>query len=144
MSSITRTRLDVPSLQVLGVLPHPIMTLDATGLIVDANAACEAFFQIGETKYGRPILIRGYDKEMSFEDAIKLMMVSFDSTLKANLSVGLPLDLMVLERDKFEPLHERRIEHDDPYFDAISSSWSNALRQAFHSLPDYSFYQQAE
>ena len=102
------------------------------------------FFQIGETKYGRPILIRGYDREMSFEDAVKLLMVSFDSTLKANLSVGLPLDMLVLDRDNFRPLHERRIEQTDPYFDAISSSWSEALRSAFHSLPDYSFYQQSE
>jgi len=101
------------------------------------------FFQIGETKYGRPILIRGYDRTMSFEDAAKLLMVSFDSTLKANLSVGLPLDLLVIKRDQFEPLHERRIEHGDPYFDAISSSWSEALRSAFHSLPDYTFYQGA-
>ena len=97
------------------------------------------FFQIGETKYGRPILIRGYDRRMSFEDAAKLLMVSFDSTLKANLSVGLPLDLLVIERDRFEPLHTRRIEAGDPYFEAISSSWSDALRNAFHSLPDYSF-----
>ena len=97
------------------------------------------FFQIGETKYGRPILIRGYDRKMSFEDAAKLMMVSFDSTLKANLSVGLPLDLLVIERDRFEPLHCRRIESGDPYFEAISSSWSDALRNAFHSLPDYTF-----
>ena len=98
------------------------------------------FFQIGETKYGRPILIRGYDREMSFEDAVKLLMVSFDSTLKANLSVGLPLDLMVIERDTFAPKHERRIEAGDPYFQAVSSTWSDALRNAFHSLPDYSFY----
>ncbi len=98
------------------------------------------FFQIGETKYGRPILIRGYDADMSFEDAVKLLMVSFDSTLAANLSVGLPLDLLVLERDRFEPLHQRRITADDPYFRAISSSWSMALKDAFHSLPDYSFY----
>lgn len=97
------------------------------------------FFQIGETKYGRPILIRGYDRRMSFEDAAKLLMVSFDSTLKANLSVGLPLDLLVVERDRFEPLHARRIEAGDSYFEAISSSWSDALRNAFHSLPDYSF-----
>jgi putative proteasome-type protease len=97
------------------------------------------FFQIGETKYGRPILIRGYDRKMSFEDAAKLLMVSFDSTLKANLSVGLPLDLLVIERDTFEPLHARRIESGDPYFEAISSSWSEALRAAFYSLPDYSF-----
>jgi len=66
-------------------------------------------------------------------------MVSFDSTLAANLSVGLPFDLMVIERDRFEPLHQRRITKDDPYFKQISSSWSEALRQAFHSLPDYSF-----
>ena len=97
------------------------------------------FFQIGETKYGRPILIRAYDREMSFEDAAKLLMVSFDSTLKANLSVGLPLDLLVIKRDEFKPLHERRIEHGDSYFEAISRSWSDALRNAFHSLPDYTF-----
>jgi putative proteasome-type protease len=98
------------------------------------------FFQIGETKYGRPIILRGYDRDMSFEDAVKLLMVSFDSTLKANLSVGLPLDLMVLERDHFEPLHERRITADDHYFQAISSGWGELLKKAFHSLPDYSFY----
>lgn len=98
------------------------------------------FFQIGETKYGRPIIIRGYDHDMSFEDAAKLLMVSFDSTLKANLSVGLPLDLLVLERDRFTPLHQRRITADDPYFRAISSGWADALKKAFHELPDYSFY----
>lgn len=97
------------------------------------------FFQIGETKYGRPILLRGYDRTMTFEDAVKLMMVSFDSTLAANLSVGLPFDLMVIERDRFEPLHNKRILNSDPYFKSISSSWGEALRQAFHSLPDYSF-----
>ncbi|MEM7688892.1 MAG: proteasome-type protease [Pseudomonadota bacterium] len=95
------------------------------------------FFQIGETKYGRPILIRGYDREMSFEDAVKLVMVSFDSTLKANLSVGLPLDLMVIGKDDFAPTHQRRVTAEDPYFSAISSSWSDALRSAFDSLPDY-------
>ncbi|WP_423142977.1 peptidase [Parablastomonas sp. CN1-191] len=102
------------------------------------------FFQIGETKYGRPILIRGYDHDMSFEDAAKLLMVSFDSTLKANLSVGLPLDLLVIERDRFEPLVERRITADDPYFQAISSGWAAALKKAFHELPDYSFEEQAK
>lgn len=97
------------------------------------------FFQIGETKYGRPIIIRAYDKDMGFEDAVKLLMVSFDSTLKANLSVGLPLDLMVIERDRFEPVHERRIDAFDPYFQAISTGWGEALKQAFNSLPDYTF-----
>ncbi|HNJ47179.1 MAG: proteasome-type protease [Novosphingobium sp.] len=97
------------------------------------------FFQIGETKYGRPILIRGYSSDMSFEDAVKLLMVSFDSTLKANLSVGMPLDLMVIERDRFEPAHQCRIEAEDPYYRAISAGWSEALKLAFESLPDYSF-----
>lgn len=97
------------------------------------------FFQIGETKYGRPIIIRAYDAAMSFEDAIKLLMVSFDSTIKANLSVGLPLDLLVIEKDSFAPLHERRIPASDPYYRAISSRWGEALKRAFNSLPEYSF-----
>ena len=96
------------------------------------------FFQIGETKYGRPILIRGYEPGMSFEDAVKLLMVSFDSTIKANLSVGMPLDLLVVERDRFEPAHARRIAGDDAYYRAISAGWSEALKLAFESLPDYS------
>jgi putative proteasome-type protease len=102
------------------------------------------FFQIGETKYGRPIIIRGYDAAMSFEDAVKLLMVSFDSTLKANLSVGLPLDMMVIERNSYAPLHERRVTAADPYFQAISSGWGEALKSAFHSLPDYSFYSEKQ
>jgi putative proteasome-type protease len=77
---------------------------------------------------------------MSFEDAVKLLMVSFDSTLKANLSVGLPLDLLVVARDTFERTHEKRVTHEDPYFQAISAGWSDALRNAFLSLPDYSFF----
>lgn len=95
------------------------------------------FFQVGETKYGRPILIRGYEREMTFESAVKLLMVSFDSTLKANLSVGLPLDLLVIARDRFEPLHERRIDSSDAYFRTISNGWGEALKKAFLSLPNY-------
>ena len=82
---------------------------------------------------------RGYDRDMSFEDAVKLVMVSFDSTLKANLSVGLPLDLMVIAKDDFAPTHEHRVTQDDPYLAEISANWGDALRSAFHSLPDYSF-----
>ena len=97
------------------------------------------FFQIGETKYGKPILVRAYDKNMSFEDAAKLLMVSFDSTIKANLSVGLPLDLLVYETDSFKIKTQRRIEADDQYFQTISNGWGNALKQAFSSLPAYKF-----
>lgn len=97
------------------------------------------FFQIGETKYGRPILVRAYDPEMSFEDAVKLLMVSFDSTLKANLSVGLPLDLHVYEADTFCSGTRQRIDRDNAYFDMISRDWGDALREAFGKLPPYSW-----
>ena len=127
--------------QIAGMEPRLFM-IYPEGNFIEASFDTP-FFQIGETKYGRPILIRGYDRDMSFEDAVKLLMVSFDSTLKANLSVGLPLDLMVLERDRFEPTHERRVEASDPYFMEISNSWSEALRTAFYSLPDYSFAQES-
>jgi putative proteasome-type protease len=96
------------------------------------------FFQIGEAKYGKPILIRAYDRKMSFEEAAKLLMVSFDSTLKSNLSVGMPLDMLFYERDSFQIGFQKRITSDDPYFRTISDGWSDALRTAFGSLPDFS------
>ncbi len=97
------------------------------------------FFQIGETKYGKPILVRAYEQNMSFEDTVKLLMVSFDSTIKANLSVGLPLDLQIYEKDNFEGGEARRINQDDEYFNSISSGWGEALKKAFDSLPDFKF-----
>jgi len=97
------------------------------------------FFQIGETKYGRPILVRAYEPDMSFEDAVKLLIVSFDSTVKANLSVGPPFDLQIYEKDTLKVGREKRIEEGDPYFQQISSRWGEALRQAFSSLPGFKF-----
>lgn len=95
------------------------------------------FFQIGEAKYGKPILVRAYDPDMSFEDAVKLLIVSFDSTIKANLSVGMPLDLHVYENDSYKTGLQKRIETDDELYKAISSGWGDALRTAFKSLPSY-------
>lgn len=97
------------------------------------------FFQIGETKYGRPILLRAFSPDMTFEEAVKLLYVSFDSTLKANLSVGMPLDLQTIEKDIYKVTEKRRVEENDPYFTAISSRWGDALKLAFNSLPDYEF-----
>ncbi|NNC53290.1 MAG: proteasome-type protease [Erythrobacter sp.] len=128
--------------QIKGMEPRLFMVYPEGNFIEASHDT--PFFQIGETKYGRPIIIRGYDRTMSLEDAAKLTMVSFDSTLKANLSVGLPLDLQVIKRDAYEASHEHRISHEDPYFQAISSSWGDALKNAFHSLPDYSFYNGSE
>ncbi len=94
------------------------------------------FFQIGETKYGRPILVRAYERGMTFADAMKLLLVSFDSTIKANLSVGLPIDVCLYEADSLTLPAIRRIEADDPYFRRISDGWGDALKQAFVSLPN--------
>lgn len=95
------------------------------------------FFQVGETKYGKPIIVRAYDRRMDFAEVGKLLMVSFDSTLRSNLSVGLPLDMMFYERDSLRVGLRRRITQDDPYYRKISEGWSNALRNAFRDLPDY-------
>ena len=95
------------------------------------------FFQIGETKYGRPIIVRAYDRQMSFEEAAKLLLVSFDSTAKANLSVGLPLDLLFYEAGSLRVGLKRRIGYDDPYYRLVSEGWSKALKEAFKSLPDF-------
>lgn len=97
------------------------------------------FFQIGETKYGRPILVRAYDPEMGFEDAIKLLLVSFDSTIKANLSVSLPLDVHAYHTGSLTLGEMFRVTESDPYFGEISAGWGVALKEAFKSLPDFSF-----
>ncbi|MXU64336.1 proteasome-type protease [Oceanomicrobium pacificus] len=94
------------------------------------------FFQIGETKYGRPILVRAFDPDMSVAQAVKLLLVSFDSTIKANLSVGAPLDLMVYEEDSLSEGHRMRFEADDPYLATISATWGDALKSALDQLPD--------
>lgn len=94
------------------------------------------FLQIGEMKYGRPILVRAFHPSMSFEAATKLLFVSFDSTVKANLSVGLPLDMHIYRRDSFARGTVRRVLPDDAYYHQISLGWGDALRRAFDSLPD--------
>lgn len=97
------------------------------------------FFQIGETKYGRPILVRAFEKDMTFEDAIKLLMVSFDSTIKANLSVGLPLDINIYEIDSFKAPKSLKIDSDNPYFQMVSKEWGQALKESLNSLPKFTF-----
>jgi putative proteasome-type protease len=95
------------------------------------------FFQIGETKYGRPILVRAYDPEMSFAAAMKLLLVSFDSTVKANLTVGAPFDYHLYESGSLRAGPRGRIEPDDPWFREIADRWGEALKDALHGLPDF-------
>ena len=121
--------------QVRGTAPRLFMIYPEGNFIESSEDT--PFFQVGETKYGKPIIVRAYDKAMSFAETVKLLIVSFDSTLKSNLSVGLPLDLMFYEKDSFRVGLKKRIVQDDPYYRTVSDGWSNALKQAFKSLPDF-------
>ena len=93
------------------------------------------FLQIGETKYGKPILDRVLKYDTDPRDGVKLVLVSMDSTLRSNLTVGLPIDLLVYRRDAMEPELRRRITEDDAYFAMIRTRWSEALRQAYLAMP---------
>jgi putative proteasome-type protease len=92
------------------------------------------FLQIGEHKYGKPILDRVVRPSTSLADAQKAVLLSMDSTMRSNLSVGMPLDLAVIERDALRVTQRRRIERDDPGFRAMSDAWSAALRDGFHRI----------
>ncbi|MVA97920.1 peptidase [Nitratireductor sp. CAU 1489] len=123
--------------QIRGTEPRLFM-IYPEGNFVEAGADTP-FFQIGEIKYGKPILVRAFDPGMSFAEAAKLLLVSFDSTVKSNLSVGLPLDMQFYERDSFTPGKQVRVNADDPYYRTISEGWSDALKTAFRKLPDFPF-----
>jgi putative proteasome-type protease len=121
--------------QIRGSAPRLFM-IYPEGNFIEAGSDTP-FFQIGETKYGKPIIVRAYDPTMSFAETAKLLMVSFDSTLKSNLSVGLPLDMLFYETDSLEIKLQKRIAGDDPYYRTISDGWSTALKAAFKNLPDF-------
>ena len=93
------------------------------------------FFQIGETKYGRPILVRAYEPDLSFREAVRLMLVSFDSTIKANLSVGMPIDVQIYEEGSLARGPSFRVEGNEPWVREISDGWGDALRAALNDLP---------
>jgi putative proteasome-type protease len=93
------------------------------------------FLQIGEHKYGKPILDRAATYDTDPNDAVKLALISMDSTLRSNLTVGLPIDLMVYRRDSLKVGLRKRITEDDPYFRALRESWSKALRDAYRVIP---------
>lgn len=92
------------------------------------------FLQIGEHKYGKPILDRVVTPDTTLEEAQKAVLLSMDSTLRSNLSVGMPLDLAVIEEGAFCVGKRRRIEAGDPAFAEMSDAWSTALRDAFRII----------
>lgn len=122
--------------QIAGMEPRLFM-IYPEGNFIEASDETP-FFQIGETKYGRPIILRAFDPAMSVEQALRLLCVSFDSTLRANLSVGMPLDVHVYEAESLQRGPLFRIEENDPGFAAISAGWGEALKSALQGLPEFS------
>jgi putative proteasome-type protease len=114
----------------------------AEGNFIEASADTN-FFQIGETKYGKPIIDRVVKYQTPMNEVAKAFLVSFDSTMRSNLTVGLPIDLMAYERDALKVTSRRRFKHGDAYFSKISGIWSAGLRRAFAEVPDVPWIEEA-
>jgi len=94
------------------------------------------FLQLGESKYGRPVLDRNLTYQTSIGKALRCGLISFDSTMHSNLSVGMPLDLLVYRKDGFTDAQSYRITHDDPYFKLIRTQWAAAQNNMLAELPE--------
>jgi putative proteasome-type protease len=108
----------------------------AAGNFVEAGIDGVCYFQIGESKYGKPVIDRVVTPATPLQEAAKCALISMDSTLKSNLSVGLPLDLLVYETDTLRVDKLINIDDTNPYFKMIRTSWGQRLRQVFDSIPD--------
>lgn len=93
------------------------------------------FLQIGEHKYGKPILDRAVKYNTDLYDALKVGLISVDSTMRSNLAVGLPIDLLILRRDALQTELTYRIEQGEPYFEDLRQRWSEALRATHQAIP---------
>lgn len=93
------------------------------------------YFQIGESKYGKPILDRVIGEQLSLDEVAKCCLISMDSTIKSNLSVGLPLDLLCYERDSLRVTRQKCIDSRDGYYASIREKWAEQLRKVFNELP---------
>jgi putative proteasome-type protease len=119
--------------QIAGEAPR-LFLIYAAGNFIEATADTP-FLQIGEHKYGKPILDRVVSFDTPIVDGVKLVMISMDSTLRSNLTVGMPVDLLVYRTDSFAVTLRRRITEEDAYFRLIREGWSAALRQAYLEMP---------
>ena len=115
--------------------PMRLFRIYAEGNFIEAGLDTP-FFQTGETKYGKPILDRVLTQNTTIADATKCVLVSFDSTMRSNLSVGMPIDLVCYEQDSLEVRLRRRFDEGDPYFTTLSHEWSEGTRQVFRDLPE--------
>ena len=94
------------------------------------------YFQVGESKYGKPVLDRVITLDTPLDEAAKCALVSMGSTLKSNLSVGLPLDMVVYEADRFQTDKVVCLDENNPYFRMLHNSWGLKLREVFDSIED--------
>src|ERR1700689_3958336 len=94
------------------------------------------YFQIGESKYGKPIIDRVISRSSSLAQAAKCALVSMDSTIRSNLSVGPPLDLCIIKRDEFKLSSHISVDFEHPYFKMIRERWGFALQEVFSELPN--------
>ena len=115
--------------------PPRLFRIYAEGNFIEASIETP-YLQTGETKYGKPIIERVITRHTALLDAAKCVLVSFDSTMRSNLSVGLPVDLICYRRDSLEVGMRRRFDEDDPYFTALSKQWRDGVREVFSRLPD--------
>lgn len=107
----------------------------AAGNFIEASDETP-YFQIGETKYGKPIIERVITTETSMEEAVKCALVSFDSTIKSNISVAPPLDVVLVAADSCQASVRYRVADNDPYFQLVRKGWGEGLRKLFTQLPD--------
>jgi len=115
--------------------PPRLFRIYAEGNFIEAGDQTP-FLQTGEAKYVKPIIDRVIAPTTTLADATKCILVSFDSTMRSNLSVGMPIDLVCYERDSLEIRMRRRFEQGDAYFRALSADWSEGVRKVFRELPE--------
>src|SRR5476649_392412 len=115
--------------------PLRLFRIYAEGNFIEAGVDTP-YFQTGETKYGKTIIDRVITRSTPLADAAKCVLVSFDSTMRGNLSVGMPIDLICYERDSLEVQKRRRFDDGDAYFTTLSRAWGEGTRQVFRQLPD--------
>ncbi|WP_206997174.1 proteasome-type protease [Trinickia mobilis] len=115
----------------------------AAGNFIESSSV-NPYFQIGESKYGKPIIDRVLTPATPLGEAAKCALVSMDSTLRSNLSVGLPLDLLVYETDALRVTRFVSIDSDNTYFEMIHRTWGERLRQVFAEIPDPNWQDGAE
>ncbi|MCP9848927.1 peptidase [Cyanobium sp. Morenito 9A2] len=120
--------------QIKGEGPR-LFRMYAEGNFIEASEDTP-FLQTGEAKYGKPIIDRVLYPDTTLAEAAKCVLVSFDSTMRSNLSVGMPIDLILYERDSLAISHRRRFCEGDAYFKELSTEWSAGVRNVFRELPD--------